>query len=61
MEGQSLGHFRLVAKLGEGGMEVVYKAIDERLGRAVALKVLPERFVDSSERRARFMRDALRC
>lgn len=58
MIGKTLSHFRIVAKLGEGGMGVVYRAEDERLRRPVALKVLPPGLVGSEERRRRFLREA---
>ncbi len=58
MEKQRLGHFRILAKIGEGGMGLVYRAEDEQLRRPVALKLLPPDFVGSAERRERFLREA---
>src|SRR5262249_47006516 len=54
----SIAHFRITAKLGEGGMGVVYRATDTKLSRDVAIKVLPETFAHDSGRMTRFQREA---
>jgi serine/threonine protein kinase len=56
--GQTLLHYRLVEKIGEGGMGVVWKALDGKLQRHVALKLLPPEVNDNEERRLRFQREA---
>ena len=56
--GQSLGSYVVVARLGAGGMGEVYRARDSRLGRDVAIKILPANFTADPERRARFAREA---
>jgi len=58
MIGRALSHFRITAKLGEGGMGAVYQAEDTKLGREVAIKVLPEAFSADPDRLARFEREA---
>jgi serine/threonine-protein kinase len=55
---QSIGHYRIISKLGEGGMGTVYRATDSRLRRDVAIKVLPETFAADADRMARFEREA---
>src|SRR5437868_196853 len=58
MIGQALGHYRIEAKLGEGGMGVVYRAFDTHLDRSVAIKILRADATTSPERKRRFVQEA---
>jgi serine/threonine protein kinase/Tfp pilus assembly protein PilF len=59
MIGQTLGHYRIIEKVGAGGMGVVYRARDEQLERDVALKVLPSGTLDNDASRRNFRKEAL--
>jgi len=56
--GQAISHYRIIERLGEGGMGVVYLAQDTKLGRRIALKLLPARFTIDAERVHRFEQEA---
>ena len=59
MVGQTLGHYRIIEKIGQGGMGVVYLARDERLDRAVAVRVLPPGLLSEDSVRCRFRKEAM--
>ena len=58
MIANTLAHYKILEKIGSGGMCAIYLAEDTKLGRKVALKVLPPELAESEERRARFKREA---
>ena len=58
MIGETISHYKIIAKLGQGGMGVVYKAQDLKLDRPVAIKFLPPHSSDDPSLRKRFVHEA---
>src|SRR3982750_691300 len=58
MIGTKLAHYKIISHLGTGGMGEVYEAADSKLGRSVAIKLLPEAFTHDPDRTSRFEREA---
>ena len=58
MIGKTISHYKILEKLGEGGMGIVYKAHDLKLDRFVALKFLPPHLTTSGDERQRFIHEA---
>ncbi len=58
MLGTTISHYKVIEKIGQGGMGEVYRAEDTNLSREVAIKVLPEQFTKDPQRLARFEREA---
>ena len=59
MVGTTISHYKVIEKIGQGGMGEVYRAEDTNLSREVAIKVLPEQFTQDPQRLARFERETL--
>ena len=58
MLGTTISHYKVLEKIGEGGMGEVYRATDTKLNRDVALKILPQQFASDTQRMGRFQREA---